>query len=102
MRDALTAPPPLRRFDLVRRIGSGGMGIVYEALDRERGGRVALKTLPTLDAERRLRFKREFRAIQDIHHPNLVILGDLFEEDGQLWFSMELVSGVHFLEYVRR
>ena len=101
MRDAVISPPPLRRYDLVRRIGSGGMGIVYEAVDRERGGRVALKTLPNVDAELRLRFKREFRAIQDIHHPNLVILGDLFEEGGQLWFSMELVSGVHFLEYVR-
>src|SRR5262249_605408 len=45
------------RFEIVRRLGAGGMGVVYEAIDRERGGRVALKTLRQLDAGLLYRFK---------------------------------------------
>ncbi|MFT3776109.1 MAG: AAA family ATPase [Minicystis sp.] len=86
---------------MVRVLGTGGMGVVYEAVDRRHGRRVALKTLRRVGPELRRRFKNEFRAIQGIHHENLVRLGDLFEEDGQLYFTMELVDGVPFLAYVR-
>ncbi|WP_082362267.1 serine/threonine-protein kinase PknK [Chondromyces crocatus] len=91
-----------RRFEVVRRIGRGGTGVVYEAFDRERSGRVALKLLRTLDPEARLRFKAEFRSLQDMHHLNLVSLGELHDEDGQLFFTMELVRGVDFIVYVRQ
>lgn len=77
------------------------MGVVYEVLDRERNERCALKTLRKLSANAVLRFKNEFRALQDLDHPNLVRLGELFEEAGQWFFTMELVEGVSFLEYVR-
>jgi hypothetical protein len=77
------------------------MGVVFEALDRERQTRVALKTLRFLDGEMLARFKREFRALQDLHHPNLVNLGELIEEGGHWFYTMELVDGVHFLEWVR-
>src|SRR4029078_2561363 len=77
------------------------MGVVYEALDRERNSRVALKTLRTLDATAVLRFKNEFRWLQDLQHPNLVSLGELFSEDGQWFFTMELIDGVDFLHWVR-
>jgi len=99
----LRAPelPRTRRFRVERVIGSGGMGVVYEAVDEERGGRVALKTLRTLEADSLLRFKNEFRRLQDVHHPNLVSLGELLEEDGRLFFTMELVSGVHLMQWVR-
>src|SRR5690242_12378864 len=90
-----------QRFRLERVIGSGGMGVVYEAIDEERGGRVALKTLHTLEAESQVCFKNEFRRLQGIHHPNLVSFGELIEEDGRLFFTMELVSGTHLLPYVR-
>jgi eukaryotic-like serine/threonine-protein kinase len=89
------------RFLVLRRIGAGGMGVVYEALDRERNTKLALKTLRTLKPEAILRFKNEFRALQDLHHPNLVSLGELFEEQGQWFFTMEMVRGVHFLDHVR-
>lgn len=90
------------RFEVISCLGQGGMGAVYEALDKERGIHVALKTLPlaSMSAERLLLFKREFRALQDLQHPNLVQLGELFEERGQWFFTMELVDGVDFLSYV--
>ena len=90
-----------KRFQVVRRLGAGGMGVVYDALDRDRNVRVALKALKSLDGQRILRFKNEFRSLQDLQHPNLASLGELFEEAGQWFFTMELVRGVSFLKYVR-
>ncbi|APR86336.1 Serine/threonine protein kinase [Minicystis rosea] len=94
-------PPRMRRFHVERVLGTGGMGVVYEAVDGERGGRVALKTLRSMEADALVRFKNEFRRLQDIHHPNLVNLGELIEEDGRIFFTMELVSGVHLMQWVR-
>jgi eukaryotic-like serine/threonine-protein kinase len=94
-------PEFTRRFELVRRLGAGSTGIVYEAVDRETGSRVALKSLRRPSAQAVIRFKQEFRALQDITHPNLASLGELFEERGEWFFTMELVEGVRFLEWVR-
>jgi serine/threonine protein kinase len=77
------------------------MGVVYEAFDSEQNARVALKMLRALSSEHVIRLKREFRALQDLRHPNLVSLGELIEETGVLFFTMELVTGTHFFEYVR-
>jgi eukaryotic-like serine/threonine-protein kinase len=90
-----------RRFLVRHKLGEGGMGTVYEAVDHERGTRVALKTLRQLSPEHLLRFKGEFRKLQDLHHPNLVSLGELVEEEGRWFFTMELVQGCDFLLYVR-
>ncbi|HEY3818807.1 MAG TPA: AAA family ATPase [Polyangiaceae bacterium] len=89
------------RFEIVRRLGAGGMGVVYEALDREHGAHVALKTLRSFDAGTILHIKQEFRALEGLQHPNLVQLGDLVEEGGRWFFTMELVRGVDFLSHVR-
>lgn len=89
------------RFSVVRRIGGGGMGVVFEVLDRERGCAVALKVLRRLKPSAIQLFKTEFRALQDIAHPNLVSLGELFDQDGQWFFTMELVEGLDFLSFVR-
>ncbi len=89
------------RFELVRRLGAGGTGVVYEALDRKRELRVALKQLTRLDAQSLYRFKSEFRALQDIDHPNLVRLDELVE-DGRNWFmTMELIEGEEIVAYCR-
>ena len=89
------------RFRIVRRIGAGGMGVVYEAIDAKLGARVALKTLPFVDADGLLRLKHEFRVAADLHHEHLVRLGELHEAAGRWFFTMELVAGVDFLSYVR-
>ncbi|WP_437624418.1 protein kinase domain-containing protein [Sorangium sp. So ce1151] len=90
------------RFQILRRLGAGGFGIVYEALDRERGERVALKTLAHVSASGLYRFKKEFRALADIAHDNLVRLHDLIGTDDEWFFTMELVRGADWLTYVRR
>jgi len=89
------------RFDVRRRLGAGGFGVVYEAYDRERATRVALKTLHETDATALYRFKQEFRALADFHHPNLVTLYELHSHEERLFLTMELVEGVRFLDWVR-
>lgn len=89
-----------KRFRLLRQLGEGGMGVVYEALDEERNTHVALKTVRTMSAEALARFKAEFRALQDLQHPNLITLGELINEGDHWFFTMEMVEGGDFLEYV--
>ncbi len=93
--------PGTDRFEILGELGVGGSSIVYEALDREHGARVALKALRSIKAYDLVGFKNEFRALQDVQHPGLVTLGELFEEDGQWFYTMELIDGVDFLAYVR-
>src|SRR5262245_26256999 len=89
------------RFGITRRLGEGGFGVVYEAFDRERQITVALKTLQRFNADALYLFKREFRALADLSHPNLVALYELLAEEDQWFFTMELVRGVSFIEWVR-
>jgi len=90
------------RFRLLRRLGSGGMGIVYAAEDRKRHEVVALKTLLWADAAAVYRLKKEFRSLADVMHPNLVALYELVARDDNWFYTMELIDGVTFLEYLRR
>ncbi len=89
------------RYRVVRRLGAGGMGIVYEAFDTVLGRPVALKTLRNLDAAAIYRLKREFRALADVTHPGLATLHELVSAGGQWFIAMELVDGVDFLSWVR-
>ena len=77
------------------------MGTVYQAYDRQRKEEVALKTLLHADPTAIYLFKREFRTLADIVHPNLVGLYELLYEEGHWFFTMELLDGVDFLTYVR-
>ncbi|WP_437532454.1 protein kinase [Sorangium sp. So ce726] len=94
-------PPSNARFSIGRRLGEGAFGAVYEAQDRERGARVALKSLHRLDPVALYRFKREFRALSEVVHPNLVALHELFSEGDQWFFTMDLIEGIDFLSSVR-
>lgn len=94
-------------YELMRELGRGGMGVVYEARHIKTNNRVALKTLPTgghgqeVNAEKLYRFRREFRRLAEINHPNLVGMQTL-EVDGSQWFfTMDLIDGEDFLSYVR-
>jgi serine/threonine protein kinase len=85
------------RFVVERCLGNGSMGAVYLAFDRVRGSKVALKTLSRVDGSGIYRFKREFRALADVSHPNLVELHELFSEGNYWFFTMEYVQGQDFL-----
>ena len=94
-------------YELIRELGRGGMGVVYEARHTKTNNRVALKTLPTggsgqeVNAEKLYRFRKEFRRLSEINHPNLVGMQTL-EVDGSQWFfTMDLIDGEDFLSYVR-
>ena len=89
------------RFQIQRRLGAGAFGVVYQAFDRERNCVVALKTLRESNVEALYRLKREFRALADIVHPNLITLHELLTHGEQWFFTMELVEGVNFLQFVR-
>jgi eukaryotic-like serine/threonine-protein kinase len=88
------------RFHVEGHLGEGGMGVVHRVRDVERGEIVALKTMTRLDPGALLRFKREFRALADISHPNVVQLYELFWEGDHWFFTMELVDGCDLLTWV--
>jgi eukaryotic-like serine/threonine-protein kinase len=88
------------RYQLVRRLGAGGMGIVYEAFDRERGELVALKTLSRVDPAGIYDLKKEFRSLADVRHTNVVSLYDIVNEADHWFFTMELVYGTPFSDFV--
>ncbi len=87
-------------FQVMRRVGEGTFGVVYEVLDRGRGCSVALKLLKSPRPSWLVQFKREFRALAGVVHPNLVTLHELSAEDGRWFFTMQLVDGVPLLERV--
>ncbi len=89
------------RFRVVNRLGAGGMGVVYEVEDGVRSEIVALKTLRRTSAANVYRLKQEFRSLADVTHRNLACLYELFVEDDRCYFTMELVRGVSFVDYVR-
>jgi len=96
-----TEPPAHRRrlptiagFQIVREIGQGGMGVVYEAIELALGRRAALKVLvahhaPTTAVER---FRREARAAAKLHHTNIVPVFAVGEDEGQLYYVMQFIE----------
>lgn len=91
------------RFRVRRRIGEGAFGVVFEVEERRSGRRLALKLLKGSSASVVAgvgRFKREFRSIADVVHPNLVGLHELVSDGDRWFFTMELVDGVDLLAHV--
>jgi len=89
------------RFESLELLGRGGFGEVVRALDTETGSVVALKILSRIEPAALLSFKHEFRTLADVHHPHVVRLGELFEDQGLWGFSLEYVPGTDFTSWVR-
>ncbi|MET0389319.1 MAG: protein kinase, partial [Polyangiales bacterium] len=81
------------RYELLRLLGEGAAGAVFLARDLETGEELALKKLFRLDQRSVLRFKREFRLLADLHHPNCVKLYDLRRADDVWFLTMEYIDG---------
>ena len=88
------------RFVIKRRLGSGGMGIVYEAIDNIHDNRVALKVLSEVSPSGIYRLKQEFRSLSGVTHPNLVVLHELFAHENVWFFTMDLVFGQPLQAYL--
>jgi len=83
-------------YRIVREVGRGAMGIVFEAIQTSLGRRVALKVLPgtfALDPRRVERFRREARAAARVHHPNIVPVYEVGEAGGTHYYAMEYIHG---------
>ena len=103
--DRSAEPPPpvvelavgaqIDRFVIQRRLGAGGMGVVYAARDTELARDIALKVVrPRGDVDAmQARLRREARAMAQLRHPNVVEVFDIGSHDGRLFIAMELVPG---------
>ena len=83
-------------YEIDRKIGAGGMGVVYGARDERLGRSVAIKVLPAAvigDADRLRRFEQEARTVGGLNHPNLVILHDVGRHEGAPYIVTELLTG---------
>src|SRR5262249_13535236 len=88
------APRQLGDYLIVREIGRGGMGVVYEAMQQSLGRHVALKVLPAGDlggAARLERFRREARAAARLHHTNIVPVFGVGEQAGVHYYAMQYI-----------
>jgi WD40 repeat protein len=91
---------PIGKYTIVREIGRGGMGVVYEGFDPALDRAVAVKLL--LGETEPERFLREARAAARINHPNCVTIYDVGEHDGHPFLVMELITGSSVAELVAR
>jgi len=100
----MTVPDQIGHYQVVRKIGEGGMGIVYAAHDRRLDRRVALKVIRDVpeDESARNRFWREARAAARVNHPNICQLYEIGEDGEVLFLVMELLEGESLADRIGR
>src|SRR5262245_16165005 len=98
------APARIGRYEILRKLGEGGMGVVYAARDERLARNVALKTMSSLasDESARKRFWREARAAASVSHPNVCQIHEIGEEGTDLFLVMELLEGEPLVEKLKR
>ena len=97
-------PARLGHYAIERKLGQGGMGVVYAARDERLERTVALKTMTLArdDDTARKRFWREARAAASVNHPNICQIYEIGEDAGQLFIAMELLEGVPLSEHLQK
>jgi len=93
---ALTSGTSVLHYKILEKIGSGGMGEVYLAMDTKLNRKVALKFLPPhlcQDEDCRKRFTREAQAAAGLDHPNIAAIHEVSEFQGRPFFAMQVVEG---------
>ena len=104
-RDAAPTPTEFGPYRVLRELGRGGMGVVYEALDQRVQRRVALKTLfggAALDPAQAVRLRREVETVSKLRHPNVVTVYEVGSHAGSPYFAMELLEGEVLSQMIAR
>ena len=106
--DTSAFPEKIGRYEIVRELGRGAMGVVYEGRDPNIGRRVAIKTarrdvleLSGMADEMMERFLREARAAGTLNHPNIITIYDAGEEEGMAYMAMEYLEGGDLSDMLR-
>jgi serine/threonine protein kinase len=102
---AIESGQQLLHYRLIEKIGEGGMGVVWKAVDTTLDREIAVKVLPDTfsgDPERLVRFEREAKLLASLQHPNIAVLHGLHEAEGVRFLAMELVGGEDLTERLAR
>src|ERR1039458_10172830 len=104
-RMAVMVGKSISHYEVLEKLGEGGMGVVYKARDSHLKRFLALKVLPpdkVADPERKQRFVQEARSASALNHPNIVTVYDINEADGVDFIAMEYVEGKTLGELIGR